>query len=153
MNNIGNVLLLCTYTTGSPKLVRTAQTVSNLSTVAVLSSLFPFISGTGSWDSKMVYLFFITPITRSTWMRIHDICHGSSTSRLDNYCLPFVKAGIKRRAPWMAKSSSTRKPRSARTISPESIRFKKLQFLVSTWSVQILYLPSTLIKSKWLLLG
>jgi len=122
------------YTTGSPKLVSTALTVSNLSTVAVTSSPFFLISVIGSRACKILYRFFRTPITRLTWMRTRAICRDSSTSHFDSCCFPFVKAGITRRAPWRATSSSIRNPRSARIISPGSINFRKPLFLVSSWS-------------------
>jgi len=83
---LGTVLsFMCIYTTRLPKLVSAALTVSNLSTVAAFSPPFLFISDTGIQDCKIVYRFFRTPITHSTWMRALERHCDVSTSLWESW--------------------------------------------------------------------
>ena len=87
------------YTILSPKFVSAAHTVTILSQFASVadaaSSLTLLIVRSGIIPFKIVYLFFINPITRSTCIRTEDIFLDISTSFADNCDLPLVKAGVK----------------------------------------------------------
>ena len=68
----------------------------------------------------MVYFWRTHQITLSTWIRTFAIERVSSTSRVDSWSFPLVKAGILSLACCIATEFEISKPRSARTISPGS---------------------------------
>ena len=75
-------------------------------------------------------LFFICPMTLSTWIRTFANHWEHSTSCWLSCDFPFVNDGIASVASNKAKSSLMLKPRSASTVSPYSNRFRNPQFCV-----------------------
>ena len=77
---------------------------------------------------------FNLPMTHSTWILTFDIFQDFSTSFADICNFPQVKCGIVTVAPYVANSSSTVNPLSARTVSPCCNCSKNLFLIMSSLS-------------------
>ena len=104
--------------------MRAAHMVKILSIIEYSESSLTLHKEIGRVLCRRVYLFFIRPITCSTWIRTFNSIFDYSTSKVGCF-FPFIKLGICIRAPWTLKSSAMSNPLSASMMSPCSILSRK----------------------------